>query len=187
MKKPIALLFALVLLAFTAPAQDSLKSRLLTFEQGVEASSNLTFAVYPSYAPDLVNDDGKSDHWGAGLAALYSFNGELGQHLFTGVRLDWLGSRFWAPSIQGGLKADVQILGHNFVPFAYTGTVVPISGAGDSNGDFGLLIGGGVKTSVWHGKLFGLDSSLALGAAVEKWARFDGQVYHIAPVLTIKW
>jgi hypothetical protein len=198
---PLAIVVALVIGAIACFAQTNdastnslpdLKTRVISFTQGVSGSSNLNFAVYPSYAPDLINADGESDQFGAGVALTYSFQGDVGQHLFTGLRVDYLGSEFWAPSINGGLKADVQFFGHNFTPFAYTGAVVPLSGAGDLDGEWGLIYGAGVKTDVWRGKLFGKDASMGIGAAVERWdtfgkRNFDGAIYHIAPVLSIKW
>lgn len=166
---------------------NSIPVRLFDFTQGMSGTSNLNFEVYPSYAPDLINADGKSDQWGFGAAITYSFRGDVGQYLFAGLRLDYLGSEFWAPSIAGGLKADVQIAGHNFTPFAYTGAIVPLSGAGAQDGEWGVIYGAGLKTDVWRGKLFGKDARVGIGAAVERWDNFDGPVYHIAPVLSIKW
>lgn len=161
--------------------------RIIDFNQGVSGSSNLNVAVYPSYAPDLINADGKSDQWGFGAALTYSFRGDVGRYLFAGLRVDYLGGEFWAPSIAGGLKADVQLFGHNVTPFAYTGAIVPLSGAGSLDGEWGVIYGTGLKTDVWKGKLFGKDARVGIGAAIERWDNFDGPVYHIAPVLSIKW
>lgn len=197
MKKVITVLSVLlVCLAVKAQTNDLMNSpwtsKLLSFEQNVEGNSNVTFGIYPSYAPKLINSQGLSDKWGAGIFATYNFKGAVGDHLFTGLRLDYLGSEFWAPSINGGLKADVQVLGHNFTPFAYTGAIVPVSGAGDLNGDWGIIYGGGVKTHIMSFKVFNKDASLDLGAAVERWdtlgkRNFDGPVYHIAPVFSVAW
>lgn len=193
MKTKLTSITSAALLLFTiitAVAQDApadVKTRVIAFEQGVAGASNITLAIYPSYAPNLVNADGKKDQFGFGVSATYTFSGALGQHLFTGLRLDYLQGTFWVPSVNGGVKADVQILGHNFVPFAYTGIIKPLTTGNDSATDFGMIAGAGVMTEIWHGKLLGKPAAFSLGVAAEKWGHFDGLVYHIAPALTIKW
>lgn len=117
---------------------------------------------------------------------VYSFEGTVGEHLFAGVRLDYLGHEFWAPSIQGGLKADLKFGSVVVTPFTYTGVIWATSGAGDQNGDGGVLVGGGAKVTIWSGKLLGANAEIGVGAAAEKWSNFDGMVYHIAPVLKLK-
>lgn len=192
MKTKILIIGAVMLAAVTnLTAQVTLppevKTNALEFVQGVSAEKNITVALYPSYAPNLINKDGISDQWGAGLALTYHPQGAVGQYTFAGLRLDYLGSSFWAPSVSGGLKADVQVFGFNITPLAYTGAVVPIGGAGKQNGDWGVIIGGGVKADLWHGKIAGLDAKLSVFAAAEKWTQFDGMIYHLGPALTIKW
>lgn len=182
---------AMLLAVITATAQPSVnpevKDNAIAFVQGVSAEKNITVSLYPSYAPDLINKDGKSDQWGAGIALTYHPNGAVGQYTFAGIRLDYLGSQFYAPSVAGGLKADVQFFGVNVTPFAYTGAIVPLSGAGDQNGDWGTILGAGAKVSVWNGKLLGLDANLAVAVAAEKWSQFDGMVYHGGPMLRLSW
>lgn len=187
MKKLLAsiALVAAITPAFAQVDLGTNATQIIAFAQGVSGNSNLTFSVYPSYAPDLINSKGESDQWGAGVALTYSFNGDVGQYLFTGLRLDWLGSELWAPSINGGLKADVQLFGHNFTPFVYTGTVVPLGGAGSLNGEFSMIVGGGVTTRIWSGRVFGKDASLGITAAAEHWGNFEGNVYHLAPSFTV--
>ena len=193
MKKHIIAITAAAIALFTvitATAQTNLtniKTRAIAFEQGVSGASNITLAVYPSYAPDLINKDGKKDQWGFGIAATYTFSGDIGQHLFTGLRLDYLGSEIWVPSINGGLKADVQIFGKNFTPFVYTGVIKPLKTDANVPTDWGMIAGAGVRTDLWRGKLFGMDATLGIGVAAEKWSRFDGTVYHGFVPLTIKW
>ena len=190
--KLIAITVAAIALftVITATAQNvnpDAKTNAIAFVQGVSAEKNITVALYPSYAPDLINKDGKSDQWGAGIALTYHPNGAVGQYTFTGIRLDYLGSDFFAPSINGGLKADVQIFGFNVTPLAYTGAAISLSGEGNENGDWGVIVGGGVKADVWQGKIAGLDAKLSVFAAAEKWSQFDGMIYHVGPALTIKW
>lgn len=195
MKKTLQIITAAALLLFTVICavaaepflSEDNKQSFIGFAQGVNTEQNITAALYPSYAPDLINKDGKSDQWGAGIALTYHPKGAVGQYTFTGVRLDYLGSQFWAPSVNGGLKADVQIFGVNFTPIAYTGLVVPLGGAGSENGSLGVIAGGGVKTKLWTGKVFGKDADLSVGVAAEKWSNFDGMIYHLGPLLRIAW
>lgn len=187
--KKLLIIGVAALLATVSTAQDtnppagSTKDRLLSFVQDTSAAKTLVVAVYPTYAPQLLNARGEKDQWGFGAAALYP----VSQFVYTGIRVDYLASEFWAPSINVGLKADVQVFGLNFTPMAYTGAVVPLSGAGDKNGDWGYIVGGGVKARIWSGELFGKAASLDLAATAEKWSQFDGEVYHIAPVFKIAW
>lgn len=189
MKKLLLIGVAALLATVSLNAQDtntptgSTKDRLLSFVQDASSTRSLVLAVYPSYAPDLINADGRKDQWGFGAAALYA----VSQFVYTGLRVDYLAGEFWAPSINVGLKADVQVFGLNFTPMAYTGAVVPLSGAGDKNGDWGYIVGGGVKARIWSGELFGKAASFDLAATAEKWSQFDGEVYHIAPVFKIAW
>ncbi len=197
MRKNITAITAAALWLFTvltATAQTNppaispeVKSNVVAFVQGVSAERNLTISIAPSYAPNLINKDGVSDQWGACLALTYHPQGAVGQYTFAGIRLDYLGSEFWAPSINGGLKADVQLFGINFTPLAYTGVSIPLAGAGEDNGDVGIIAGGGVKTTLWNGLLFGKAANLSVFAAAEKWSQFDGMIYHIGPALTINW
>ena len=187
--KKLILIGAAALLATITFSQDtntpsgSTKNRLLGFAQDASEAKTLVVAVYPSFAPKLVDADGHKTQWGFGAAALYP----IGQYAYTGFRVDYLAGEFWAPSINVGLKADVQIFGMNFTPMAYTGGVVPLAGAGEKNGDWGYIIGGGVKARVWSGKVFGKTASLDIAATAEKWSQFDGEVYHIAPAFKIQW
>ena len=186
----IKLLLAALFAAVTTQAQVSIppeiKTNAITFIQGVSAEKNITVALYPSYAPDFINKSGIKDQWGAGLALTYHPQGAVGQYTFAGLRLDYLGGDFYAPSIAGGLKADVQVFGFNITPIAYTGAVIALSGAGNGNGEVGVIVGGGVKADVWNGKIAGLDAKLSIFGAAEKWSQFDGMVYHIGPALTLK-
>jgi hypothetical protein len=189
MKKLLLIGVAALLATTTINAQDtnppagSTKDRLISFVQDTGAAKSLVLAIYPTFAPSLLNARQEKDQWGFGAAALYP----VSQYLYTGIRIDYLASEFWAPSINVGLKADVQVFGINFTPMVYTGGVVPLSGAGDKNGDWGYIVGGGVKARVWAGTVFGKQASLDLAATAEKWSQFDGEVYHIAPVFKISW
>ena len=183
--KKTTLTLSAVLLAATLSAQEltnKIETRIIGFAQDTSAAKSVVVAIYPSYAPEL-QVGGKKQQLGFGLAALYP----VSQYVYTGIRVDYLGGNFWAPSINVGLKADVQLFGVNITPMLYTGGVVPLSGAGDQNKDWGYITGGGAMVSVWKGTLFKKEASLTLAATAEKWSQFDGNVYHLAPVLRIKW
>jgi hypothetical protein len=198
MKKLFAPLGIAALLAMTTLAQtnpplpvveddgltltNKFENRILGFAQEANQTRTLVTAVYPSYAPSLLVD-GDKKAWGFGASVLYPIN----DFLYTGLRVDYLGGNFWAPSINVGLKATVQVFGVNVTPMLYTGAVVPLSGAGDLNKEFGYITGGGATVAIWRGKIFKKDAVLNLAASAEKWSQFDGNVYHISPVLAIKW
>lgn len=167
----------------TNAPSGSTKDRLISFVQDTSAARSLVFAFYPSFASKLVDADGNKNQWGFGAAALYP----ISQYVYTGIRVDYLAGEFWAPSINVGLKADVQIFGWNFTPMVYSGGVVPLSGAGEKNGDWGYILGAGAKARLWEGKVFGKAAAFDLAATVEKWSQFDGEVLHIAPVFKITW
>jgi len=183
----IAALQLFSLPAFAQNVNPDVKANAIAFTQGVNTEQNITVGISPSYAPDLINANGVKDQWGAMISLTYHPKGAVGQYTFAGIRLDYLGSKFWAPSIAGGLKADVQLFGVNITPFAYTGAVVPVSGAGSQNGDWGTIVGGGAKVSVWNGKVFGKDANLSVAVAAEKWSQFNGMVYHLGPLFRITW
>ena len=172
----------------TAPSiTDPPKARLIEVVKNVQAARALVLAVYPSYAPEIITG-GKKDQWGFGAAALYPIT-PIGDYVesYTGIRVDYLGSHFWAPSVSVGLKGTVKVIGITAVPIVYSGGVVALSGAGNQNGDFGYILGGGAVVRVWAGHIFGKEAAFDIAAAAEKWSQFDGNVYHIAPVLKIKW
>lgn len=182
-----ALMLAMMATVHAQPSvSPEVKSNVVSFVQGVSAEKNITVALYPSYAPNLINKDGKSDQWGAGIALTYHPAGAVGQYTFVGLRADWLGSEIGLASASGGLKADVQIFGFNVTPLAFTSATIPMSGT-QEDGNWGVAVGGGVKADLWKGKIAGLDAKLSVFAVAEKWSQFDGMIYHLGPALTLKW
>lgn len=167
--------------SFAASNELSQATSVIGFAQSIAEAGNLTLTAYPSYAPDLVNGDGQKDQWGASVALTYSFSGDIGSHLFTGVRLDYIGSRFWAPSVTGGVSGQFQIGPQNFDVVGYGGVIKPLSGSDDY--DYGAIAGAGIKTTVktWE------KTSLSIGVASEKWSNFNGLVHHIGVMFTIDW
>lgn len=170
-------LLAFAFMSFKAKAAD--ESSWIGFVQGVVTNKTLTVTAYPSYAPDLtINGEKKS--WGFGVAALYP----LGDYAFTGARLDYLGDQYWSPSVTVGCKADVQLFGHNFTPFALGGAIIPLGGAGSDNHSVGAIVGGGIYTTVWQSA----DKKTSVQAyyAAEHWTIFSGVVHHPGVALTFK-
>lgn len=181
MKKLLLIGVALIAVATVqAQTNQSWWSRLISFEQQAIEAKQLTIAAYPGYAPDL-KVDGNEKPWGAGLAALYPV---ASSHTLVGARIDWLADSFWAPSANVTLQADVQLLGHNFTPFAIGGAIFPLGGAGDDNGEVGAIFGGGVYTTVWKPSD---KASLQVFAAYERWTNLDVSVYRPGVAFTLTW
>ena len=183
---PVALVIGLLLLSMSAQAQvpecvatNGTKAALIGFAQGVNQVKAVSVGVYPAYAPDLVVN-GEKHVWGVGIAALYP----VSQYSFAGLRLDYLGGQFWMPSCTVGLKADMQILGHNVTPFTIGGAIFPVSDAGDRNGQVGAIVGAGITANIWQSD----DSkkSLNLFYACEKWTIFDGVIHRPGVAFSFK-
>ncbi len=174
-------------------AIPSQKDRVIALAQGISTSKEIIAAIYPSYAPAL-KVNGKSKSLGFGIAVLYPLakitDQAVLEHTFTGLRLDELGGNLYTPSVNMGLRGDMQLWGHNFTGLAYTGVVIPISGAGANNGSMGAIAGAGANTVLLK---FGKadpttgvkPGNLDVFATAEKWTQFDGMVYHIGAAL--KW
>lgn len=162
-------------------------SDILTFAQSVSDAKEITVALYPTYAPDIVVNGHKSQ-WGAGIAALYPvLPDSLGNHAYTGLRLDWVAEGFFAPSAEVGLKADVQILGHNFTPFIEGGLVYPLSArstAPSQTDSIGAIAGAGVTANIWSSASGKAQANVFV--VVEKWTNFPGQIYHLGAAFTFK-
>lgn len=158
----------------------SITDRLKDLTENVEASHQISVLAYPGYAPDL-KVNGTSKPWGMGVALLYP----VGDYAFTGARLDFMGNNWFAPSVNVGLKADIQLFGYKVTPFTMAGAVMPLSGAGSQNTVVGAIVGGGFNALVWQSK--DGRASLNIFAAVEKWTQYDGQIYRPGAAFTVKW
>ena len=163
----------------TATAEESPKpwyEDLFGAIQGASDARSLQLVLYPTYAKDLGN------HWGAGGALLYP----LGEFLFAGARFDYLDGNYFAASVGVGAKADIDILGKKFTPFAITGAVMPLSGAGDTNHELGAIVGTGVSTVIWENQA--KNSRVSAFGALEYWSQYPGiQIYHAGAQLSLAW
>jgi hypothetical protein len=169
------LLASIVALAVTANATD-----WIGFAQNVGNSKQLTAAIYPSYSPGLVLDNGKKSEWGAGLALMYPLGTD---HVMAGVRMDWIADAFWTPSVTISPNAQFQVLGQNFTAFAIAGAIIPLDGAGSENGEVGATIGAGVYTTIWKPSEA---TSLQLFAAWERWTPvLNVNTYHLGAAFTV--
>lgn len=155
----------------------------LGFVQGASDSKAITVAVYPLYAPELV------DKWGAGVKLTYPINniieGLVGDHTYVGVRGDFLSHSFSASSVTGGIKAQFQLFGRNITPYIESGAFIPLSGSDNLNNELGAIYGGGWTTKLLSFGKTGTDGTKAgtldLGGGVEHWTQFpQGNVYHVA-------
>lgn len=177
--KILSLIGAALITLAAAVKADGQQTSWITFAQNVSSNKSLTLTTYPSYAPQLTIK-GTTKSWGFGVAALYP----LSDYAFTGARLDYLGDQFWSPSVTVGCKADVQLFGHNFTPFALGGAILPLGGAGEDNHNLGAVIGTGIYTTVWQSA----DKKTSVQAyyAIEKWTIFTGVIHHPGVAVTFK-
>mgnify|MGYP000618765843 CR=1 FL=1 len=177
-----ALLFTTVINAQTATnAAAPWYHDLVGFEQHGSTNKQLTLAVFPNYAPGLTVDGARSE-WGAGAALLYPVPvSGVGDYAFVGGRIDYLAGAFWAPSVNLTLKADIQIAKVNFTPFVLGGAIFPLddisSDSVENNRDVGAIVGAGVYTTFWKGKVLGFDSSLQAFFKYERWFNLDANIY----------
>ncbi len=177
-----AMLFAVAGMAQTETIVDNsaVKAAVISFAQGVSSNRVITATFYPSYAPSL------DKKWGFGAAVFYP----LGEHAFTGLRMDYLSGDFFAAQANVGAKADFQIYGHNFTTFALTGALIPLQGAGNDNFTPGAIVGAGVNTRIYQTTIATHPLTIDLAVEGERWqvpgSKLDGTfVMHIAPSITL--
>lgn len=185
MKKILITLTAALALAGSVSAGSAWDS-FITFNAGVNETKSLSFVLSPSYAPDIMVE-GEKAPWGVCAAALYPVL-DLGiVKGATGARIDWLADTFWAPSVDVTLSVPFTLLGKiDVTPFAIGGAIFPL-GSGNDNGDsVGGIYGAGVGVSVLKWERGGIKGDLSVGAAVEKWTPFPGEVYRVGVALTLK-
>lgn len=177
--KKLTTIIGLVAMCASVHAQDKTPwyKNIITFQQGVQEGKGLAVAIYPSYAPD-VTVDGKRAPFGFGVAALYPV---LSDHTFVGGRIDYLAGSFWAPSATVGAKGDFQLFGKNCTAYAIGGTVVPLAGAGQKNGDFGAIYGGFLNCNLITKGNFTFS---AFGGG-EKWSNLPGFILHVGLAATV--
>lgn len=171
----------------TSSSNTELKTAVVSFTQLSISNRNISLAVYPTYAPQIVVN-GKKDTLGLGLALFTPValvpglaNNTVAQHAYVGVRFDYLAHQAFASTVGLGLKGDFQLWGHNVEAFTQASANIPFSGFGVQNGELGAAIGGGLYTDIWKFK----NGSLGVEISAEKWTQFQGEIFHGGPVLTI--
>lgn len=134
-------------------------------------SKGLALAAYPTYGRDIVAN-GNKNPWGFGLALLYP----VADYAYAGLRLDYLGGEFWAPSVTVGAKYTVDKLPGKPTVFTVGGLVIPLADAGDQSKVVGAIAGVGMTVNLLHSK----DGRFTLDAFIEaeKWTNFDGVILH---------
>ena len=187
MKKLIAVI-GLVLAAsvINSPAQSGL-DKIIKFGIGSDQAKSITLAVSPCYAPEIVVNGAKAP-WGLSAAALYPVLDVAGvAQAATGVRVDWLANEFWTPSVDVTLQVPFLFLNKlEVTPFGIAGAIFPL-GMGNDNGDSaGAIYGGGVGVKVWSWESGGTKGTVNLGAGVEKWTPYPGEVYRVGGAVTLK-
>ena len=160
-----------------AMAVINCKASVISFAQEMADAGNVTLSVSPAYAPEIKDDNGDKAQWGVGVSATYTLQGAIGQYTFTGVRVDYLGGQLWAPSVTGGLKADVTLFDKvKVTPIAYTGMVFPLSDWKQQAGSVGIIAGGGLKVGLYSTTVAGYPLDVFAGVAYEHWAMQDGSM-----------
>lgn len=152
------LAFALVLnvqAQTNATTNDTPKSILEDWSQGLGSVSNWTVVAYGTYAPKRPQEVG-----GGGLVA-YNVN----PYLAAGVGLDYLGSlRMTSGNVQ--LKVPITVAGITVTPFGVAGIGVPIGGAGSDNGSAAVIAGGGADVRLFRFAT----GDVAIGYAAVHWS-----------------
>lgn len=113
-----------------------------------------------------------SKEWGGGLALGY----KLSDFVVPVMRLDYLASEIWMPSMNLQLQVPVTILGKvTVIPFTFAGVATTVSGGGSQNGSaVGMLgVGGAVRIAshwdlvgdyeLWNGGPFHSDNQIRFG------------------------
>jgi hypothetical protein len=139
--------------------------------QTIFAARAASLAVYPSYDP-YIAVGGVKKPWGFGASLLYP----VSNYAFAGVRLDFLGNSFWAPSAVVGAKYTLQNVPTTPTVFTVAGLIMPLGGAGDQNRVAGAVTGVGATFSLYHSR----DGNFSINAFVEgeKWTNFEGVIVH---------
>lgn len=196
MMKRILLLAALLCFAGNSLAQnDIVEKRIIGFKQN--ADKGISLRLYPLYAPGL-SVDGEKKEWGVGIAATFPLNdlsplaeSSMAQHLFAGLRGDFLADKFFASSVAGGFKANIQIFGLDFKATGFGGALIPLSGAESLNNKLGAIVGAELSTKLFSFGKADADGnkpgSFGIAFATERWTLYPQDlIYRGGGVLTWK-
>lgn len=113
-----------------------------------------------------------SKEWGGGLGIGY----KLSDFVVPVMRIDYLASQLWMPSMNLQLQVPVKIMGKvTVIPFTFAGVATTISGGGNDNGSaVGMLgVGGAIRIAdhwdlvadyeLWQGGPFSSDNQIRFG------------------------
>lgn len=164
-----------------AQASDVAFSNIVAFLDASSQAKELTLAIAPSYAPDLMVD-GKKAPWGLSVAAMYPvltagiLTGE------TGVRMDWLADNLFAPELNVQFQTTMRWFDTvDVTPFVVTGAIFPFGQAG-ADDTVGAIVGGGIGVRLFTYK----SMTVSAGYEVERWTCFPGLIHHVGGALTIR-
>ena len=182
MKKFLPLLASLIatvcLAGPEASPPPSSETTVLQSLGGLFAARQASFAIYPSWDP-YITVGGVSHPYGFGAALLYP----VSDYAFAGVRLDFLGSTFWAPSAVVGAKYTLKNIMFTPTVFTVGGLMMPLGGAGTQNREVSAVTGIGATAVLWRrGDNFSFNAFIE----AEKWTNFDGAIVHPGIALAIK-
>jgi len=112
--------------------------------QVIFAAKSASLAIYPSYDP-YITVGGVKKPFGWGAALLYP----VSDYAFAGVRIDFLGNTFWAPSAVVGAKYTLANFPMTPTVFTVGGLLVPVGGAGTENNTAEAVTGVGATLVLW--------------------------------------
>lgn len=171
-------LAAFLLLALPTHAQSL--SNIVAFLDASSQAKELTLAIAPAYAPDLVVN-GKKAPWGLTAAAMYPV---FSAGIVTGEaggRMDWIADDLFTPELNIQLQTTMRLF--NLVdatPFVVSGAIFPFGQAG-SDDAVGAIVGGGIGIKLYTYK----NLTVSAGYDVERWTCFPGLIHHVGGALTI--
>jgi hypothetical protein len=146
---------------------------------GMFTARQASLAIYPSYDP-YIKVGGVNKPWGFGAALLYP----VSDYAFAGVRVDFLGNTFWAPSAVIGAKYTLKNLPLTPTVFTVAGLIMPLGGAGSQTNVANAVTGIGATAVLFHDG----NDTFSVNAFIEgeKWTNFDGVIVHPGIAAAIK-
>lgn len=177
-KKILALLLASVgpilggTIDTTTPVDIGTINGIEQFANTIFAAHAVSVVLYPSWDP-YITVGGVKKPYGFGGAILYP----VSEYAFAGIRVDFLGNTYWAPSAVVGAKYKLKNLPGQPTVFTISGLLLPVSGAGSQNAQAQAVTGLGFTFTFLHNKA----NTMSLNGFCEgeKITNFDGINTHL--------
>lgn len=167
--------------ADTVVTEPGTLSGLENLGQTILHSGGLAVGVSPSVMlGSLPAGSSAKDRFGYDIFAFYP----VAQYAYVGLRLDYIGSKFYAPSATLGARYTLEKLPLKPTFFTTGGLVYTVSGAGIDTNSVGAIAGLGVIANLRTSK----DGRYTLDIFVEgeKWTNLPGEILHCGFVGGIK-